>query len=190
MSREAYEVVMRDYETFDPPEVYADKICVYEVSKVIRGRFRVAEHGAQDCDHPSCHTLKQAGDFEAELEAGPCDSEQSKALSGKLEGPFVAAYKDGDTTNRGGQTGKFKWSSGGTVLVGRLRGVINAGTHYGPIGDCEKCYTLNHVEGWLRAAVVEGDHEGCRLAAMYALKLDTEGGFVGTLEGLLICQCE
>ena len=38
MSREA---VIRDYETFDPREAYADKICVYEVSKLIRGQFRV-----------------------------------------------------------------------------------------------------------------------------------------------------
>lgn len=190
MSREAFEAVIKDYETFDPREAYADKICVYEVSKVVRGRFAVEEQDKQGCEAPACHTLKQGGEFQAEIQSGPCDSEPSKALDGVLSGPFVAVYKDGDSTNRGGQTGKFRWQGAASGLAGRMRGVINAGTHYPPVDDCEKCYTLNHVEGWMRAAVVEGEHEGCRVAAMYALKLDTEGGFVGTLEGLLICQCE
>ena len=189
MSREAYEAVIRDYKTFDPKEAYADEICLFEVSKILRGRFAVREHEVQGCDQPSCKTLKQAGMFEAVLEPGPCDSKESAPLSGQMEGGFVAAYRDADTTNRGGQTGSFKWAGSGSELVGRMRGVVNAGTHHPPVDACEKCYTLNHVEGWLRAAVVGGEHDGCRVAAMYALKLDTSGGFEGTLEGLLICQC-
>lgn len=186
---QAFETVIRDYETFDPGEAYADRICLHEVSKRIRGRFRVAEQGRQDCESPSCHTLKQAGEFEAEVVSGPCDSERAKPLSGALQGQFVAAYADSDTTNRGGQTGRFTWQGSGAELVGRMRGIVNAGTHYPPVDECEKCYSLNHVEGWLRAAVVEGTHKGCRVSATYALKLDTEGNFEGTLEGLLICQC-
>ena len=189
MSREAYEAVIRDYETFDPREAYEDKICLHEVSKTIRGQFAVEEQGTQSCETPSCKTLKQAGEFRVEVESGPCDSEPAKTLDGMLGGYFVAAYKDADSTNRGGQTGKFRWQGAGSELVGRMRGVINAGTHYPPVDECENCYTLNHVEGWLRAAVVEGEHAGCRVAAMYALRLDDRGGFVGTLEGLLICQC-
>lgn len=189
MSREAYEAVIRDVQTFDPREAYADRICVHEVSKVLEGRFRLEEHEVQGCEQPSCKTLKQTGIFQVRLEAGPCDSRESAVLTGKLEGTFVAAYKDADTTNRGGQTGSFKWQGTGSELVGRMRGIVNAGTHHYPVDDCEKCHTVNHVEGWLRAVVVGGEHEGCRVAAMYALKLDTEGGFQGTLEGLLICQC-
>ena len=190
MSRETFEAVIRDYKTFDPGEAYADKICVHEVSKRIRGRFKVAEQGRQDCESPSCHTLKQVGEFEAELEPGPCDSGPSEPLTGLLEGQFVSAYGDADTTNRGGQTGRFRWRGSGAELVGRMRGIVNAGTHYPPVDECEKCHTVNHVEGWLRAAVVEGTHQGCRVSASYTLKLDTEGGFVGTIEGLLICQCK
>ena len=150
----------------------------------------VDKQDKQGCEDPSCQTLKQGGQFEAKVVGGPCDSEPSKVLDGMLEGSFVAAYKDADTTNRGGQTGKLKWQGAGAALVGRMRGIVNAGTHYPPVGECEKCYTLNHVEGWLRAAVVEGHHQGCRVATSYTLKLDTEGGFVGTLEGVLICQCK
>ena len=190
MSQEPYKAVIRDYETFDPREAYADKICVHEISKVLEGRFELEEHGVQGCEQPSCKTLKQMGRFKAVLDAGPCDSKESAALTGELEGYFVSAYKDGDTTNRGGQTGKFEWRGTGAELVGRMRGIVNAGTHYRPVGDCEKCYTLNHVEGWLRAAVQQGAHQGCRVAASYTLKLDTTGGFRGTLEGLLICQCK
>jgi len=191
MSREAYETVIRDHETFDPREAYADKICVHEVSKVIQGHFAVEKHGVERCEQPSCKTLKQTGEFKTLAEAGPCDSKASEAtLSGEIHGHFVSAYKDGDTTNRGGQTGNFRWVTRGSRLVGRMRGIINAGTHYPPTGECEKCHTVNHVEGWLRAAVTEGEHKGCRVAAMYALNLDNKGRFKGTLEGLLICQCE
>ena len=189
MSREAYEAVIEDFKTFEPREAYADEICVYEVSKRVAGRFEVERQDIQGCKQPACKTLKQGGEFKAEVERGPCDSPESKALDGALRGQFVAAYKDADTTNRGGQTGRFEWRGAASRLVGRMRGVVNAGTHYPPVNDCEKCHTVNHVEGWLRAAVTEGEHEGCRVAAMYALELDNEGGFRGTLEGLLICQC-
>ncbi len=162
MSRQAFDAVVSDYETFDTREAYADRICVHEVSKGITGRFKVERQGAAGCEDPSCRTLKQAGEFTAEIDAGPCDSEQSKALNGTLEGQFVAAYENGETTNRGGQTGKFRWQGVDTEVVGRMRGIVNAGTHYHPIGDCEKCHSVNHVEGWLRAAVVEGTHQGCR----------------------------
>lgn len=189
MSREAYEAVLRDFQTFEPREAYADQICLYEVSKRVAGRFIVEMQDARGCEEPSCKTLKQAGEFEAVVESGPCDSEQSKALDGELRGQFVAAYGDADTTNRGGQTGRFEWGGIGSTLVGRMRGVVNAGTHYRPVAECEECHTVNHVEGWLRAAVTEGEHRGCRVAAMYALELDNEGGFRGTLEGLLVCQC-
>lgn len=190
MSREAYKAVIEDFRTFDPGEAYADQICVYEVSKRIAGRFHVQAQDAQGCERPACKTLKQSGEFEAEVESGPCDSPESKTLDGALRGQFVAAYKDADTTNRGGQTGRFEWRGAGSALVGRMRGVVNAGTHYQPVGDCEKCHEVNHVEGWLRAAVREGEHEGCRVSGSYTLELDNEGGFRGTLEALLICQCE
>ena len=97
-------------------------------------------------------------------------------------------------TARGGHTGRFKWGGAGSTLVGRLRGVSNAGTHYPPASDrCEECKFPGHAEGWIRAAVVDGHSEGCRVAASYTLRFDlSEGGatFEGTLEGLLICQCE
>ena len=105
------------------------------------------EQDKQGCEEPSCQTLKQGGQFQAEVVGGPCDSEPSKALDGTLEGSFVAAYKDGDTTNRGGQTGKLKWQGAGAALVGRMRGIVNAGTHYPPVGECEKCYTLESRRG-------------------------------------------
>ena len=190
MSQQAYQAVIDDFETFDPQEAYGDEICLYEVSKRIAGRFQVEQQDVQGCEQPECKTLKQGGVFETEVEAGPCDSPESATLNGMLQGQFVAAYKDADTTNRGGQTGRFEWQGTGSSLVGRMRGVVNAGTHYPPVNDCEKCYKVNHVEGWLRAAVIEGEHRGCRVAAMYVLELDTRGGFRGTLEGLLICQCQ
>ena len=61
MSREAYEAVVRDYETFDPREAYEDEIRLREISKVIEGRFALEAYEIQSCDEAACKTLKQAG---------------------------------------------------------------------------------------------------------------------------------
>ncbi len=194
MSREAFELMVQDYRTWDAADAYADKVCLYEVSKILRGEAEVVQTETQECSEPSkCKTLKRHSRFRMELEPGPCDSPVSKeTLSGKAEGDIVGVFVDGDMTKRGGHTGAFRWVTGSSELVARMRGVSNAGTHHEPVDECEKCYVPGHAEGWLRAAVVEGHSEGCRVAGSYAMKFDiSEGGttFTGTLEGLLICQC-
>jgi hypothetical protein len=195
MSREAFAEVMRDFESWDPEDAFEDEICLYEVSKVIRGEYRIVRKDDQYCKEAGCKTRKHYDEFRMEIVPGPCDSDLSReAFSGEAEGDMVAAYKDADPTQRGGHTARFKWSGAGSALVGRMRGIINAGTHHDPVADCEPCDKPWHAEGWVRAAVVDGHSEGCRVAAMYALNFDPrgeEGGeFIGTMEGLLICQCD
>ena len=62
MSREAFETIVEDYQTWDAGDAYSDNICLYEVSKVIQGEARVAESGKQECGDPKCVTLKRYSD--------------------------------------------------------------------------------------------------------------------------------
>ncbi len=191
MSREAWQKIVDSYNHFDPTSMYQDRVCLHDVSKVIRGESLVSDQDVQEC--PDCKTLKRHGRFRMEIVSGPCDSEMSrKMLNGVAEGELVSAYGDADLSNRGGLSGNVKWQGEGASLVGRIMAVLNAGNHHDPVSECEECAMPGHAEGWLRAAIVDGDCTGCRVNGAMTYKLDLSGEtaeFYATLEGLLICQC-
>ena len=189
MSREAWQKIVNGAKGWNPEAMYGDYVCLEDVSKVIRGESRVGEQDVQQC--PNCKTLKRLGEFRMEIESGPCDSKQSASmLNGQAQGRLVTAYRDGDMSNRGGLSGMIEWQGQGAVLLGRTFAMLNAGTHYDPVSrGCEECHAPGHAEGWLRAAIVEGDCEGCRVngSIAYQFRASDEGSeFMATFEGLLI----
>lgn len=196
MSKEAFLRIIDAYESWEPGRAYDDVVCLHEVSKVIKGEYRVGREDKQECSRLDCVTLKRFIEYRMEVASGPCDSEESKkSLNGAIEGEAVGANKDGDHDARGGLSGRFKWQGDGSSLVGRSFAMTNAGTHHDPLKDCEECHQPGHVEGWIRAAIVDGHNEGCRVAASVAYNFDRSGDgmqgmFVGTIEGVIICQCE
>lgn len=191
MSREAWQRIVDGYQGFDAARMYEDEVCLYAVSKMIRGETAVQQQDVQKC--PDCQTLKRAGEYRMEIESGPCDSDKSRSLlDGQAQGQLVAAYEDGDETKRGGMSGNLQWQGAGSMMYGRTFAVLNAGTHHDPVADCERCATPGHAEGWLRAAVVEGECKGCRVNGAITYKFERRNGgvaFYAVLEGLLICQC-
>ena len=194
MSREAFERVVRAFEEWDAGPPFDDRVCLHAVSKLVRGEYQVQRRDDHECP-PDCRTRKHFSQTRAEVQSGPCDSEASSQFNGTLESELVAAYMDADPSQRGGLGGRFKWGSPAGTIVGRSYAIINAGTHHEPHWNCEACDQPYHAEGWIRAAVVEGEHEGCRISGAFAYNVDPRGEgeagvFVGTLEGLLICQCD
>lgn len=192
MSREAFMRIVDAYESFDTESMYSDRVCLFPVSKLIRGESRVAREDKQECPD-GCVTLKRLGEFRIEVVSGPCDSEISRdTLDGMMEGELVAAYTGGDPDARGGISTRFKWAGQGSSVVGRSLAMVNAGTHHDPLRDCERCDEPHHAEGWLRGAIVDGRNEGARVSGSVSYNVDpVDGGaeFVGTFEGLLIVQC-
>ncbi len=190
MSREAWQRIVDAGKGYDPQRMFSDYVCLHDVSKVIRGRSAVQQQDMQEC--PDCKTLKRMGEYEMEIESGPCDSPQSREmLNGYARGQLVAAYRDGVLTNRGGMSGNIEWQGQGATLLGRVFAMLNAGTHQ-EIGGCDKCAMPGHAEGWLRAGIIEGDCTGCRVngAVVYTFEAGEEGAeFKAQFEGLLICQC-
>ncbi|HEY5882734.1 MAG TPA: hypothetical protein VIU11_27755 [Nakamurella sp.] len=119
-------------------------------------------------------------------------------LDGAIEVRDLVHVFDGDGNGRGMHSGDFRWQSSIGLIMGRLAGITNAGTHREPVfKDCQRC----------RDAVMEGQFQGtvcrprspefadCRLFGAYRLQIDPgregllEQDVRGTLEGLLITPC-
>jgi hypothetical protein len=186
--------LQKDVEILDVATYYKERICMWQVSKDLRGELRVADQERQQCSKPDCLTLKGHVKLKAQARSHvPCDSVVARPLDGDIEGEIVFAYIE-DGHRRGYHIGKIKWGSPTSTLIGQLSGVTNAGTHRKPLPDCEPCDRRGHMEGRLDAIVVDGDHKGCRLVAAYAIDFDPgtqvqSTAFSGTLEGVLICDC-
>jgi hypothetical protein len=103
---------------------------------------------------------------------------------------------DGDGNGRGMHSGEFRWQSSIGLIMGRLAGITNAGTHRPPVfKECQRCHD----------AVMEGQFQGVvcraprirRLSALRGLpnpyrsgqRGSARSGVRGTVEGVLITPC-
>lgn len=188
------DLLHKEIESLDPTEHYKEPICMLRVSKDWRGRFEVAESDQKPCANPQCTTVKALVNFKAEIRRhDPCDAPGAGGLDGTITGLLAFSYIN-DGQQGGYHVGRLDWSGANSKLIGRMKGVTNAGTHRPPLMQCERCHNPGHMEGCLEAVVVDGEHQGCRLIATYAIAFDPsvrpqDTDFRGTLEGVLICDC-
>ena len=133
----------------------------------------------------------------------PADSRERITLAVAANGPrtiAIAARADGWATTgpESADVSLGQWQSSIGLIMGRLAGITNAGTHRPPVfNECQRC----------RDAVMEGQFQGtvcrprspefadCQVFGAYRLRIDPgrDGlpaqGVRGTLEGLLITPC-
>ncbi|MGI9451907.1 MAG: hypothetical protein ACR2QH_14895 [Geminicoccaceae bacterium] len=88
-----------------------------------------------------------------------------------MEGDLVFAYIRGGK-RRGYHIGRFEWNGQHSTAIGRMRGMINVGTHRRPVAHCEECDEPGHMEGCLDAVIVKGKHKGRRVKATYMSNFD------------------
>jgi hypothetical protein len=192
---EITEQLHKEIETLDLGQRYKERICMWAVSKDLKGEFAVAEQEEQKCRRPGCMTLKARVRFKVQVTPhGPCDARASRAFDGTIEGELLFAHIDSGE-GRGYHLGRFEWAGADSALIGRMSGVTNAGTHRSPAAPCEPCDQRGHMEGRLDAIVVDGKYQRCRVLATYVINYDTsykaqDTAIIGTLEGVLICPCE
>ncbi len=119
----------------DPRFMREQNLCLFALSKNLEGRIGRAEGERRECQDPECGTLMTVQPLEFEARTNdPCNSRQGRSFDGALEvEDFVHVY-DGDATERGFHSGEFRWRAKGTLVIGELSGVTNAGTLRGP--DC------------------------------------------------------
>lgn len=120
------------------------KICLRQLSKDAKGELNVKKQDRQKCKQSRCVTLKALYELKIKIVSHKdCDK-----LPG-LDGRFVARLRvatDNDGNGRGFHWAKYRWETrSGEVIVGRMRGITNAGSHR----KCEKCDVRGHMEGVL-----------------------------------------
>jgi hypothetical protein len=183
-----------EIESRDLGGYYQERICIWPISKDLRGELGVADQERQQCSKSDCLTLKGHVRLKAQVHHhAPGDSIMSRPLDGELGGEIVFACVD-DGELRGYHIGRVEWRAGGSILIGQLSGVTNAGTHRRPPPDWQPYDPPGHIEGRLDAVVADGEHKGCRLVAAYAIDFDPGAQarsmpFSGTLDGVLLCGC-
>lgn len=187
----------------DPVQLWKHRVCMHEVSKNIEGQLDLLDRERQQCetDQGECTTLKTDHLLRARAAShDPCDTKVGQLLDGELVvRRLVSAFVDGNAERRGTHTGAFHWRGDGMIVEGRLSGTINAGTHREPVfDDCQRCHEPGVMEGVLRGRIVKSKDErllGCVLVASYRIRFDPsrgfqDTGFTGTIEGLVICNCD
>lgn len=183
----------------DPRELWDREVCLYPVSKNVRGDLRLMDRMLQTCEEERCRTLKADQVLKVEVEPHDCDSEAAAALSGVfIVRRLITAFADGSGENRGLHTGAFDWIGDGARVRGSVSGMTNVGTHRQPLLDpCQECRAPGYMEGRLCGQVVRAADErlrDCRVTASYRFRFDPSEGAIdtaiaGTLEGLIVCPC-
>ena len=116
----------KEIESRDLGGYYQERICIWPVSKDLRGELGVADQERQQCSKSDCLTLKGHVTLKAQVHHhAPCDSIMSRPLDGEMEGEIVFAHID-DGEVRGYHIGKVEWRAGGSTLIGQLSDVTNA----------------------------------------------------------------
>ena len=181
----------------DPCAMLRRQGCLTPVSRNLEGELGEPDNEFRTCRRRDCVTLIGAQSLVLKLaDATECD--QLPVLDGAIEVRDLVHVFDGDGNGRGMHGGEFRWQSSIGLIMGRLAGITNAGTHRPPVfKECQRC----------RDAVMEGQFQGvvcrpkspeftdCQLFGAYRLRIDPgkEGlaaqGVRGTLEGVLITPC-
>jgi hypothetical protein len=174
-------------------------VCVFPLSKDLKGELDLVESEPESCRRLRCKTLETLHHLKLEVLRHDCDSDVAAALDGTLSsGDLVHKFADADGNNRGVHEGTFRWSGSGAKATGTLKGITNAGTHRPPaFKECQRCDDRGVMEGLLVGTIRSARDRrlvGCTIQAAYRLRFDPgtdggRGGVQGTLEGAIVCDC-
>jgi len=131
---------------------YQERICIWPISKDLRGELGVADQERQQCSKSDCLTLKGQVRLKAQVHHhAPGDSIMSRPLEGELGGEIVFACVD-DGELRGYHIGRVEWRAGGSTLIGQLSGAPT------PARTVDRCLTGSRTTlaatsrvGWMRS---------------------------------------
>ena len=169
--------------------IFKKNFCLTQISKNGQGKMSPRKQKITTCEKSDCVTLKVGYVMEVDLSSHDCD--KLPGLDGSLSARLRMAT-DANGQGRGFHFARYRWSTqAGDVIVGRMRGITNAGTHR----ECEKCDKQGHLEGVLNGKVIEGEHKGCRVRASYVIDYDSgvepqDSANRMAIEGVLLCPCK
>jgi hypothetical protein len=182
----------------DPKLMLEQRLCVSALSKTLEGRIDRPEPERRECDDPTCLSLTTRQSLELSVQLHDCDEDPAK-LQGTLRVVDLVHVFDQDAERRGFHAGDFRWQSDRALVLGRLSGITNAGTHRTPVLECQECRAPGFLQGRLCGSIVRADDQALRGAQVFAnyllhvRELSGEGipgqGVLGTLEGVVVRGC-
>ena len=112
----------------DPCTMLRRKVCLTPLSRNLEGELGEPDIEHRACRKPECVTLTSVQTLLLKLgDAEECD--KLPDLQGAIEVRDLVHVFDGDGTGRGMHSGEFRWQSSIGLIMGRLAGITNAGTH-------------------------------------------------------------
>jgi hypothetical protein len=186
----------------DPRLIRDERMCLYAVSKNLKGTLRTKEADPEECDQRECKTLKTVSLLELAVTVNRgCDAREARILNGKLIArDLVSAYVDADGRERGYHGATFRWQGTNLLVTGTLSGVTNAGTHRKPFDPaCQECKAPGFLEGRICGLIRRAPTRafiGCNVIGIYKLRAGDvgergpEGPIQGVIEGLIVCACD
>jgi hypothetical protein len=185
----------------DPRLMLEQRTCLTPLSKTMAGRVGRPEPERRECDDPPCLTLTTRQELELELRGFDCEDPGAAAASllGVIRVVDLVHVFDGSGDGRGFHSGDFRWESQRTLVLGRMSGITNAGTHHPPVLDCQECRAPGFLQGRLCGSIARAEDPALRGAHVFANYVIRAGDLAGdglpeqrvegTLEGLLVQGC-
>jgi hypothetical protein len=182
----------------DPKLMLEQRLCVSALSKTLEGRIDRPEPERRECDDPRCSSLTTRQSLQLRVQPHDCDEDPAK-LQGTIEVVDLVHVFDQSAEQRGFHAGDFRWQSGQTLVLGRLSGITNAGTHRRPVLECQECKAPGFAQGRLCGRIVRAEDQvlrGAQVFANYLLNFRELAGdgipaqeVLGTLEGVVVRGC-
>ncbi|MDX1373723.1 MAG: hypothetical protein R3321_14715, partial [Nitrososphaeraceae archaeon] len=152
----------------------------------------------------NCMVLNTSHVLKIEIRSFECDSKTGRQLDGILKARLVNKFIE-NGHRRGIHFGTFEWYGfHDFIILGRLDGITNSGSHHDPLPKCEKCNQDSHLEGRLDGYIkfqnASDSMYGYKISAMYAIDIDWRvksepfrqdnyGNMKGSIEGIISHFC-
>jgi hypothetical protein len=183
-----------------PADLVRAVLCLDELSKDLKGELTIVDAERHECAQLDCRTLTSEHLLRVEMSSHDCDSELGKLFDGRLTSKdLTTVFVDGSGERRGLHTGTFVWRSSAGLVQGRMSGMTNEGTHREPaFKGCQRCNERGVMEGRLCGRLIRPEDPklaGAQVTAAYRFAFEPsekggEGDLRGTLEGLVVRNCE
>ncbi len=183
-----------------PEELARSVLCLDDLSKDVKGELKIIDVEDRVCDKLGCKTLVVEHLLRAEVISHRCDSELGALFDGTLVvRNLTTVFADASGMRRGLHTARFQLRTAIGVVQGRMSGMTNEGTHREPaFKGCQECGEIGVMEGQLCGRVVRAKDpalRGAQVTAAYRFAFEPsdrggEGGLAGTIEGVLVRNCE
>lgn len=181
----------------DPCTLLRRAVCHSSISKDVEGEFGNPTSESRVCREQECVTLTT--DQQLTLKLGThAECDRVPELDGVIEVRDLVHVFDTDGNGRGLHSGDLRWESAVGLILGRLSGITNAGTHRAPAFQaCQRCRDAV-MEGQLCGTVClprEPRFADCRVVGAYRLRIDPSANglsaqrVVGTVEAVLVRPC-